>query len=258
MKNYDIIYSIGRDCACSEYLKKNGLRICSGPFDWLTNAGFEERFTLLLNNFENFLNPEDFILLEKDISIENDNSCDYYKNVRTDFYFYHDFPTEVPFKDSFPDIAKKYRRRIQRFYDNVKNKKIVLLVWFSHYHNTSDEAVIRLCDSFCQKMERSIDFLIIEHSPNKKNHQIEIKNITNNIMRCSLYTITLDASGNITTLGNENSCHKIFSEYKLIIPLPTQLKKIILKLLKKIICFFIPIKGWRKKIRKSMSKKMNV
>lgn len=36
MKKYDIIYSIGRDCACASYLQQNGLRLTSGPFDWLS------------------------------------------------------------------------------------------------------------------------------------------------------------------------------------------------------------------------------
>ena len=54
MKKYDIIYSIGRDCACASYLQQNGLRLTSGPFDWLTNAGFEDRFELMLNDFQCF------------------------------------------------------------------------------------------------------------------------------------------------------------------------------------------------------------
>ena len=50
MKNkYDIVYSIGHDCACSMYLKKHNLRVVSGPLDWLTSVPAHMRFNLILN-----------------------------------------------------------------------------------------------------------------------------------------------------------------------------------------------------------------
>lgn len=48
---YDIVYSLGRDCACSKYMRNNRLRIVSGSFDWLTNASFNQRLEL---NFKQF------------------------------------------------------------------------------------------------------------------------------------------------------------------------------------------------------------
>lgn len=44
MNRYDVIYSLGRDCSCAMYMRQTNLRSCSGPFDWLTHAGFEKRF----------------------------------------------------------------------------------------------------------------------------------------------------------------------------------------------------------------------
>ncbi|MEI7410316.1 DUF1796 family putative cysteine peptidase [Pectobacterium aroidearum] len=249
MKEYDMIYSIGRDCACSEYLKKHGLRISSGPFDWLTNASFEERFTLLLNDFKDFLNPEDFIPLEKDPSVLNDNNCDYYKNKNTNFYYYHDFPINVKFSDSFNKVKEKYSKRISRFYFNVKNKERILLVWFSHYHTTDDNVVIDNCNELCKKMGKNIDFLIIEHNENLSKDYIEKRKIATNILRVNLYTITLDSSGNVTTMGDEDHCNKIFSEYKLITSFSFRVKKEFKSLGIKFICLFIPIKKWRKKVR---------
>lgn len=34
---YHVVYSMGRDCASAMYLRDAGLRITSGPLDWLTN-----------------------------------------------------------------------------------------------------------------------------------------------------------------------------------------------------------------------------
>ncbi len=254
MKTYDIIYSIGCDCACSLYLKKNGLRAYSGPFDWLTYASFEDRFTYLLNDFNDFFNYEDFIPLEKDLSITNDDTSDYYHNKRTNFYFYHDFPSNESFDSSFPVVKQKYERRIKRFYESIKNNDRILLVWFSHYHHTNDDNVVYLCSEFIKKIGKPIDFLIIENIQDKEDSQIKIKEITKNITRANIHTIALDATGNITTLGNETACNTIFSEYNLNISSSVKVQRVILTTIVKLVCLFIPTKKSRRKFRKNLIK----
>ncbi|MDE5615394.1 MAG: DUF616 domain-containing protein [Alphaproteobacteria bacterium] len=101
MKMYDIIYSIGRDCACSFYLQTNNLRSCSGPFDWIITADFKQRFDMLLSRFKYFMNPKYFEFLPKNPNIFNDDKCDYYRNIKTGFDFYHDFPVGVPLQNHF-------------------------------------------------------------------------------------------------------------------------------------------------------------
>ena len=71
-QKYDIIYSIGRDCACAMYMKQANLRACSGPFDWLTNANFETRIDLILNDFQDFINKNDIVPLEKEMAWERE------------------------------------------------------------------------------------------------------------------------------------------------------------------------------------------
>lgn len=61
MNRYDVIYSLGRDCSCAMYMRQTNLRSCSGPFDWLTHAGFEKRFELMINNFDEFLEQSDLL-----------------------------------------------------------------------------------------------------------------------------------------------------------------------------------------------------
>ncbi len=45
---YDIIYSLGSNCACALYLNKYALRTTSGPFDWVSEMSFENRIDLIL------------------------------------------------------------------------------------------------------------------------------------------------------------------------------------------------------------------
>ncbi len=70
---YDLIVSIGEDCACSAFLRNNKLQFPSFPFDWLMHANFETRVNLLMTNFSDFLNKDDVIPLEKtgELAVEN-------------------------------------------------------------------------------------------------------------------------------------------------------------------------------------------
>ena len=128
---YDIIYSIGRDCACASYLQQNGLRLTSGPFDWLTNAGFEDRFTLMLNGFEDFLNQKYLKKMPKPTQFPADKNNDYYENIKNNLYFWHDFPADKSFDEAYPEVKLKYERRIKRFYENIKEK--TEFYWFGFH-----------------------------------------------------------------------------------------------------------------------------
>lgn len=247
-KKYDIIYSLGRDCSCADYLKINNLRRTSGPFDWLTNAGFEERFRLILNDFKDFMNIEDFRFLPKDETMFNDEACDYYENTRTHFYYYHDFPKDIPLSDSFDAIKEKYDRRINRFYGKLKESKSVLLVWFSHYHNTPDEVVLDLCGRVCRKFNRQIDFLIVEHQEGLKTPRK--RELAPNVTRYDLHTVLLDEKGHSTTLGNQQLCNQIFKNYRLKLPGYLICKRIYFNLLSKMICPFIFNKQKKKALKK--------
>lgn len=163
MNRYDIIYSLGRDCSCAMYMQQTNLRSCSGPFDWLTNAGFEKRFELMINNFDEFLEQSDLLPMDKPTAFPSDKNNDYYENVKTGLYYWHDFPAGVPLQESFNIVKEKYNRRIKRFYDNILTKNRVLLIWFSQVGSTSDSVVLEYCDKLCSKIGKKLDFLIIEH-----------------------------------------------------------------------------------------------
>ena len=80
-KKFDLICSIGEDCACSMYLNKFKLRNASYPFDWLTKSNFDTRINLILNNFKDFCNKEDFQKLEKPKNTIVDLKYDYYEKI---------------------------------------------------------------------------------------------------------------------------------------------------------------------------------
>src|SRR5574344_713276 len=129
-KKFDFIVGIGEDCACSTYLRKFNLQNRSYPFDWLTKAPFSNRINLILNDFQNFMNKENLHRIEiKDVI--TDTNCDYYEDIETELYFYHDFAKNTPFEISYPLVKAKYDRRISRFYEQIKKSENILFVWWS-------------------------------------------------------------------------------------------------------------------------------
>ncbi len=248
-KEYDIVYSLGYDCACAQYMQYAQIRICSGPFDWLTNADFETRMNLILNDFENFLDIDDLKFLPKNPNMFNDPYCNYYENIRNGFYYYHDFPIGEDFTEVFKQVKEKYNRRIKRFYDNLINKEKVLIIYFTHYPINNNELIKELCQKVCKKFNKKIDFLIIEYDKTKKGKETEKCRLDDNITIYKLNTRKKDKKGNLTTPGNKKLCRPIFKQYELALPLRTKIKRKILFASSMIICPFIFNKKLRAKVK---------
>lgn len=254
MKRYDIVYSIGFNCSCAMYLNETGLRITSGPFDWLTNASFEDRINLILNDFESFLNKDLLVKLPKPPS-HYDKFNEHYENTKTNLYFFHDFPLNKPFDIQYLEVKEKYERRIKRFYDNLKNKDRVLLVWLSQTHNTSDEVVLDLCNRVSEKIGKEIHFLIIEHEEGLRG--VRRYNLSNNIERCYCHTQKKGLNGDLKLRGNRKYLIKIFTPIRLIRPYYTSMCRIkfcLSKILLKTLCCFVPVRGLRRKLKRKLLK----
>lgn len=251
MKEYDIVYSIGRDCANSMFLMRRGLRVTSGPFDWLTKADFETRIQLILDEFKNFLNKEDLNLLpELDEKNKNRGHVSY-ANTRTDFYFYHDFPSGISLDESYPEVKEKYERRIKRFLDNLNNKQKVLLVWFSHIPTVNKLDIQALCDSVCNKFGKQIDFLLIEHDENVPKGEWVHQSIADNIEYYTLFTQTYDSNGALTTFGREDAIFPIYTRYTLPGLEERMRRQKTRKRIGRILSMLVPVRSWRKRIRDS-------
>lgn len=216
---YDCIISIGRDCACSLYLRDNNLQRKSYPFDWLTHNNtlsgcLDIRLGLILNDFKDFMNIEDFKLLEKDPNIPNDNNCDYYVNKRNSLYFYHDFPKGVPIKESFPQIKQKYERRINRLYQSIQENAKVLFVWFAHQPNISDKEIIKYSGKINKKFGKKIDIIVFENDNSLPSKDVfGTKYLSDCIIKYTLNTYPEFIKDK--TKGNVELCNKVFKLYSL-------------------------------------------
>lgn len=248
-ESFDLIYSIGEDCACATYMKRSKLRSTSGPFDWLTHADFDTRIELILSDFENFLNLEDLKFLEKDERMFNDPDCDYYENIRTGFYFFHNFPKDVKLEESYPAVYHQYDKRCKRFSDLMKKAQKPLLIWFSQYQKLSVDKIIKTAQLLGGKFGKEVHFLIIEHDSSLTRGKIIHKQPAPNISCYYLNTVTYDDKGFPTTFGDETNCSKVFSDYRLALPWKQKIQNNLLKIAVKTGCALLPFKKIRKKLK---------
>ncbi|MDD3237355.1 MAG: DUF1796 family putative cysteine peptidase [Candidatus Gastranaerophilales bacterium] len=244
-EKYDIIYSIGDNCGCAMYLSDHNLRATSGPLDWLVGQKLKDSVELIVSDFKNLLKQNLFIKTQ----LENSSTHDTYKNTFWDIDFIHDFPVGIPIGDSFSAVEEKYQRRINRFYELIKNKNRVLFVWFSLSSQDSNEEIIDLSKKLNNKFKKEIDLLIIEHDETKALEGIEKIKLNNNITCYKLYAKGKDGNPEQATMGNETICNKIFKNYSLNMSLSNKIKHSILQAICTIGNCFIPSKSLRQKWR---------
>ena len=142
--------SLGYFCGVAMELERIGLRSFSLPFDWLISGNFESVLRLIKNNFDDFLDP-DFMFQEVSV---NKN---YYYNKVTDIHFYHDFSAYRSFDSQIDEVEKKYRRRIQRFYEIIQKPTI-----FIRYIASKNEA------EYIAHHAEEIDFLLKSFHPENR------------------------------------------------------------------------------------------
>ncbi|MFN7302088.1 MAG: DUF1796 family putative cysteine peptidase, partial [Bacteroidota bacterium] len=168
------------------------LRRVSGPFDWLTHALFHTRMELILTHFQDFMNVKDLKFLEKDPNVLNDDMHDYYENVVTDFYFYHDFKAGLALDAQIGAVQQKYDRRIQRFYQQIHANNRVLLIWLAHNQQTDDRLILEYSEKLISFFQKPIDFLIIEHDATQADGEIERRELSNHVVKYRLFSYCYD------------------------------------------------------------------
>lgn len=216
-EKFDLIISLGEDCACTSYLRKFNLQNASYPFDWLTRADFKTRIELLLTDFKDFLNKEDLKLLEKPKNAIVDNKCNYYENLKTGFYFYHDFYSDFEFNEIYDVVFEKYKRRIKRLYERIKKSKKVLFVWLMRSISATDDELLAYQKQIEKKFQKTkIYFLVLENFIDNDNREnIAEAKISDKVIKLKYDTMSYDITNpSLQCTGNIALNDKIFSKLK--------------------------------------------
>lgn len=118
MKKYKYIVSLGHFCSPAMEFDKINKRQFSLPFDWLITPALSTVMELIQNEFPDFLNAEYLFQFQ--------NAAQCYKNTKTNISFYHDFSAFKSLDSQMGEVTQKYNRRIQRFYDIIKEPTLFL------------------------------------------------------------------------------------------------------------------------------------
>jgi hypothetical protein len=154
-----VLISLGENCNVAVALSQHGLRKQSLPFDWNITP-FQSLFDIFLNDFSNFLRPEDLLL---DVDLHTVVNQHYHIKFAHDFPTFdydlkneHDLAIPIPgvvkpdFLDALPNVKEKYDRRIKRLYHILNEDNEVLFIRHNHQHVLRGE-VIKFCELIQEK-----------------------------------------------------------------------------------------------------------
>lgn len=249
-KKFDLIFSLGDNCACTSYIRRFNLQNFSYPFDWVRGGSIRTRVEYLLNGFENFCLKENLEFFEKTEADHTETKCDFYRDKISGIEFLHDFKSGIPFDEEYSNVIDKYNRRISRLLDEINKSRRVLLIWLSNQTNLDLNDLQKCYKKLSTKFEnKEIYMLILENNPEDKTTYLE----DNHILIINYDNTSLTPDGRQTLMGNQKRNQEIFVKIKRHIPLKEKPKFMLFKFIK-ILIGIIPNKNIRTNLRESFDK----
>ena len=189
MSEINYTCSLGSLCHSSQMLKRNNLKLCSYPFDWIF-SNYDNIIHCIENNFNIFLDKSYYINLKK-------LQCGHSK------YDKHMFNHHNPLINI--DHYNYYVRCVDRFKNLLQKKEHKLFIMMFVNINNIDENIKNKIIDFNNKFSKytsNYTLLVIFHIKNKKqNHHIITYN--NNIHFLELHTLS-SSNGKEFSNNNDN------------------------------------------------------
>lgn len=132
----EVYISLGDNCAVAYHLSQLGLRQTAFPFDWMLSPKLCEIVNLIDNNFDDLFNVEhlefknysdNFPYIEGDNWVEEKSTTRRVRNKKYKVDFVHDFHNTDAC--NIEEVCQKYTRRIERFYNLMRNSHIVKKIY---------------------------------------------------------------------------------------------------------------------------------
>lgn len=138
METYDLIVSLGGNCAAAYQMKRRGLRPFALPFDYLF-MNSQKTIRYLSEGFKNGF--KDFCLKEnlremtpqEKAAAGGDKDKFKYNDTLTDYGFIHHFKHSIADKNGYEETAAVFRRRINRLFDKINESKKILFLLETHF-----------------------------------------------------------------------------------------------------------------------------
>ena len=169
---YDFVCSIGPDCGCAGHLIKNRLRRESYPLDWLGTwtLSMTRVAEIVRDEFAGFLKLENILSIPPPKPVQtpdgvlDDTPHAWCGDDALHIVIPHDFPIDRPIAEVYPEVRRKYDRRIARFYRTMRSSKRVLLVYWTWRNSPEPDDILAAAGIFRAKFpESGVDLLVMRH-----------------------------------------------------------------------------------------------
>ena len=161
-KNYDLIFSLGAACSCTQSLRKAGLQLASFPLDWIGVVPPSRKAEWIRDGYPELFELEDFKLM----GVHEGHSMLLVRNTRTGMSHPHDFPVGKSIAESYPEVRAKFDRRIVHFDRLLAKSKNILAVYVTQPNeNTFPVSEFESCRRILgEKLPHAhIDVLAFQH-----------------------------------------------------------------------------------------------
>ncbi len=215
---YDMVISLGEDCATAGHLSSTYLRNKSMPFDWIDGAPLLNRAQLIAREFQDWLHKGSLEPFEVETEVEEERAYTRYKNTITNLNFQHDFHVDVSFEDDYDNVKAKYDRRINRFQNAFKNSERILFVWIVRSSIDTDENIIqavKILNDYSPKAR--VDLFYIQHDNSMDLDSFKFQTLNEHVTKFYLNNSSVDFSTAFQAFkGNIPQIIQIFWEFNLI------------------------------------------
>ena len=213
---YDLIFSIGAACSCTQVLRKCRVQFYSYPFDWIVGCNIVDRCKMLVNNLERFIDKKD---LEFSHKVES-TQCNAYKNTYNDILFNHDFKIDETLDEGYERVRSKYQRRLERLYSQIEQSNKILVVYIQLPNQDevlSENALIETHNVLKEKFGDKINLLYLHNTENIKLEDRKSIKINQNIEKVTFdynaYNKELSYAVNFKLLRKYFSIYKISTKF---------------------------------------------
>ncbi len=171
-REYDLIFSLGGNCAAAHNILYRGLRKCALPFDWtymVDEKPLHKFIDGLKNGFVDFLQYDNLQeLSEEENKNVTHNDTFHYLDTNTGYRFVNHFHRDIRTTDEYEKVKTIFDRRTKRLLDMINEAESVLLVLNTAFYINNDV----IFDFYGKIKEiypnKRIDFVVLNFGCNKE------------------------------------------------------------------------------------------
>ncbi len=173
-EKYDLIFSLGSFPLVSELLKEKELQIYDFPFDKISGGDLLTRLSLLLLDFNDFIEQKN-IVKQENMPVEG---VVQYKDIKTGFIYHSDFDEKIPVENNYPLVKLRYDKYIRNLNVCINVAKKILIIYvenpqFKEDDVDNEDLILELVQKLKYKYpKKEFKFLYVKHDENAKDIKV--------------------------------------------------------------------------------------